>query len=260
MKVISIDEFTAKFNFDVTKKLHVGIEREGFLIDKHGKIIPFAPVVLSKLTDRSRFGYELSACQLEDRAGPCLLEDLKEQLLQNEKQIKEAENELNFGRIYVEVAPEDMPLDVFPDPTGRYQKIIKNMPKHILSAACRVAATHIHIGMPDCFTALKVYNNVIQYLDSLCVEGDGSNGERLRIYKIMAPDFQPPAYKDWQHFYEIAIERGFVIDPRKCWNLIRISVHGTIEFRMFGSTPDFKKILKWAKICHNLCLDAIKRE
>lgn len=259
MSTSDLKNFLEKFKFDPKKKLFIGIEREGFLIDDNNNIIPFSPIVLVRLTDRSRFGYELSACQLEDRIGPCKLEDLEKQLFENERQIAEAEKELNFGRIYIEVAPNDIPLDVFPDPTGRYQKITKNMPREILLAACRVAAIHVHVGMPDCFTALKVYNEVIRHTNELCVAGDGSCGERLRIYKMMAPDFQPPYYDDWQHFYKTAVEKGFAEDPRKCWNLIRISAHGTIEFRMFGSTSDFKKIINWAKTCHGLCRNAMDR-
>lgn len=252
---MDIKSFTNQFKFDPINAFKVGIERESFLTNIEGKIIPINPQILKFLgiIDQShKFGYELSACQLEERIGPVQIGAVEENLLINTKELERIENELNFRRLYIEVAPEDMPLDIYPDP--RYQKITKDMPLDILKAACRVAATHFHIGMPNIETALRVYNYVIKHTKKLCAMGDNSNGERLRIYKIMAPDFTPPYYKNWGSYYEEAVNKGFEEDPRQCWHFIRISIHGTIEFRMFGNTPDISTVVDWARHCHGLCL------
>jgi gamma-glutamyl:cysteine ligase YbdK (ATP-grasp superfamily) len=179
--------------------------------------------------------------------------NVMDELLLNEAEIARAEQVIGFERLYKEVAPLDMPLDVYPDPTGRYQRIIKDMPQQILSAACRVVGTHVHIGMPDADTALNTYNKVVPYCEELCLMGDGSSGDRLDLYKTMAPDYQPVPYETWEAFHVEAVEKGFDVDPRKCWHLIRISKHGTIEFRMFGATHDLQKIVAWTKRCHELC-------
>lgn len=171
-----------------------------------------------------------------------------------ESELRQAEKNLDFSRSFINVAPGDMPLDVYPDPTGRYQKIIAGMPRKVLLAACRIIGTHIHIGMPDHDTALRVYNRVISHTRQLSNLGDKSNGRRLEIYKIMAPNPDPPIYKTWEEFYQEAVSNGFASDPRSCWALIRISVHGTIEFRMFGGTDDIDLIAAWAKKCHGLCV------
>lgn len=248
-----MDEFMDRFNFRKDGNLLVGIERECFITDLRGNIVPRSAEILSVLTDRSKFGYELSACQLEDRIGPVPLDVLPVAISENERILCWAETKMGFRRMFSEVASKDMPLDIYPDPDGRYQVITKNMSQDILEAACRVAGTHIHIGMPDHETAIRVYNKVIKESKKLIKMGDGSSGERLKIYKVMAPDFCSPAYASWEEFYSVAKEKGFSNDPRKCWNLIRISVHGTIEFRMFGATDNLDKIVEWAKICHNLC-------
>ncbi|MCX6763206.1 MAG: hypothetical protein NTZ97_00515 [Candidatus Moranbacteria bacterium] len=251
-------KFFKKFNFKENGKLLIGVERECFIVDNQGKIIPYAAEVLKYLPDRTRFGYELSACQLEDRIGPVIISEVRNALLKNERCIAAVENKLDFRRLHIEIAPEDMPLDIFPDPSGRYQKITKNMPINILLAACRVTGTHIHIGMPDYETALAVYNIVINEVDRLCQLGDGSKGERLRIYAQMAPDWQPLPYDGWFGFYEMAKKKGFENDPRKCWSLIRISVHGTIEFRMFGATKNIEVVSQWAEECYRLCKEAMR--
>lgn len=189
-----MENFSKKFHFRKDGKLAVGVERECFVTDLRGNIKPISERILKFLVDRSKFGFELSACQLEDRVGPVHIEGLMPSLYANDMILRSAEAMLIFRRKFSEVGPPDMPLDVYPDPTGRYQKIVKNMPQHILSAACRVIGTHIHVGMPDKETALKVYNKVIKKIEKLCKMGDGSGGERLKIYKVMAPDFSPPGY------------------------------------------------------------------
>ena len=111
--------------------------------------------------------------------------------------------------------------------------------------------------MPDHETALKVYNQTILFCDELCILGDGSNGRRLKIYKIVAPKYKPVPYLDWEDYFKFANENGFVGDSRNCWHLIRISKHGTIEFRMFGATKDLDKIHEWAYVCRELCKKAM---
>lgn len=253
------EKFLSRFNFDKRKKLHIGMERECFLTDLSGRIIPIARDVLEYLksgSGKGRFGYELSACQLEDRVGPVLIGKLSKAIVANNHELKRAERDLGFKRMFCEVAPDDMPLDVYPDPTGRYQKITKEMPKNILLAACQVTGIHFHIGMPDKDSALKVYNSVIKECENLCRLGDCSNGKRLSIYRIMAPDYFPRPYESWEEYHAYAVIKGFESDPRKCWHLIRISIHGTIEFRMFGSTSSHARIIGWAKKCHEICRKA----
>lgn len=253
---MEISEFTKKFNFCEEKKLFVGVERECHLVGESGAIVPMAAKVLENIKDE-HFGYELSACQLESRTDPVQLEHLKDALSRNDLIARATLDGLSLGCSHKEVAPFDMPLDVYPDPTGRYQQIVKNMPVEILRAACRVIGTHVHIGMPDHETALQVHNEIICHTGDLVSLGDGSNGERLEIYRIMAPDAIPAAYASWDDFYSMACVKGFEQDPRKCWTLIRISVHGTIEFRMFGTTDDLDTIVGWATRCWKICADSM---
>jgi gamma-glutamyl:cysteine ligase YbdK (ATP-grasp superfamily) len=249
--------FMNRFNFRPEGSRLIGIEREVFLVDDRGNIAPLAEKALAYLGISDRFGYELSACQLEDRIGPCQLADLKESLLDNEAMISKAEKAVGFGRSFQEFAPETMPLDVYPDPAGRYQAIVRNMSQPVLLAACRVLGTHVHIGMPNHETALRVYNHVIGSCDDLCRMGDYSAGQRLSAYKVVAPNMQPPRYDGWSAFHQEAVQLGFEQSPRNCWHLIRLSIHGTIEFRVFGATDDLETVLSWAQSCHDLCSQAM---
>lgn len=247
-------KFLTKFNFRKEGNLMVGIERECFLT-RNGQIVPIAPEIVPAINHPS-VGYELSACQLEYRIGPSSIDRIRDDLEAMERRISQAETEFNFKCNFLEVAPDDMSLDVYPDPGGRYQKIAERMPKDVLLAACQVTGTHIHIGMEDADTALEVYNKVISYWERLTALGDNSQGKRLSLYQKVAPNFIPPRYKSWEEFHESAVKRGFAENPRNCWDLIRISKHGTIEFRMFGSTDDIDLIKLWAYACYGACAQA----
>lgn len=248
-------EFEAKFSFREDRSLFVGVERECFLT-RNDKIVPIAKEVVSILQllgGKNRFSYELSACQLEDRIGPVEPKRIERELCINEGHIALAEKERNFQRLFVPVAPMNMPLDIYPDPTGRYAEITKNMSHEVLRAACRVIGIHVHIGMPNKETAIRVYNKVIKHCTDLGRLGGSENKKRLYFYRVVAPRFMPQEYKDWEDFYKQAVLNNFADNPRNCWHLIRISVHGTIEFRMFPSTENLRNIDFWAKFCHHLC-------
>lgn len=268
---MSFSQFKNRFTYAQSKAGYVGVERECFIVGLGGKIVPRAHEVLSSIEDTEslfsewhlvkpgEFSYELSGCQIECRTGPCKLTDLSHELRLVDKHLDVLLENKKYRPLHIEVGPADMPLDVYPDPTGRYQRIKKNMPREILLAACRVIGTHIHIGMRDHEMALRVYNYVIKHLAELCEMGNGSFGERLAIYKQMAPDYEPKPYASWEEYYQTALAKGFAEDPRKCWTLIRISVHGTIEFRMFGATDSIERIVNWATRCHELCQEAMTK-
>lgn len=206
---------------------------------------------------KNQFGFELSACQIESRTKPCKLSELRSELELLQSTLDETLDSMQLSSLYCEVAPDDMPLDIFPDPNGRYQKISRGMAKDVLLAACQVIGTHVHIGMPDHKTALQVYNQVIKSNHVLCDLGNGSAGKRLNIYRKVARNPEPVAYINWKDFYRSAIANGFVEDIRSCWTLIRLTRYGTIEFRMFGASYSIEKILMWAETCQSLCKDAM---
>lgn len=247
-------EFDRRFKFDPKKTLLIGVEREFFLA-RNGRIVPESPKVLGRV-QKPRFSFELSACQVEEKIGPNALNEVASALCAD-KEMEAVLADLGLNPRHQELAPADIPLDVYPDPTGRYQRIVKDMPEEILRAACRVAATHIHVGMPSREDAIRVHDAVIRECSTLCALGDHSNGERLRIYNVMARDWEPAPFGTWERYRETAFAKGFFTDPRQCWRLVRISAHGTVEFRMFGATEDLSEILGWVRLCHDLCRDAL---
>ena len=225
----------------------MGLEREHFLVYEGGPIFDrFAPQAKRFLDaiDDPKWTYELSAYQVESRIEPCVeLEDVRSQLLANQTKGRKVAKNLGLQLVNREVAIHLDPLEVYPDP--RYLEIAKNISREKLDAASRVTGTHIHIGTANIEQAIELNNALLPKLDELCRMGDHSSGERLRLYKLMAEHWQPVTYESPEHLFEVAREEGFTDNPRNCWKLIRISIHGTVELRMLGSTDDIREILEW---------------
>ncbi|MFA5048071.1 MAG: hypothetical protein WC516_03520 [Patescibacteria group bacterium] len=259
----TLAEFSARFKFRFTHHLLIGLEREHHFTDLAGNIVPIAPQVLAWLKQYTNgrhvcHGYELSGCQGEERIErPCRLHELDNLMGRNEAELRAAEKALSFQRAYWGAAPHDMPLDVYPD--ERYERIVRHWPIERLRAACRVTGVHVLIGMSDPETAVRAYNRAIEQFQYLCELGDSTNGERLQLFRDHLVDcIDPPPYRNWQHFHERMVERGFATDPRRLWDFIRISTHGAIEFRMFDTTDDWPRIKEWVRICLNICRNACK--
>ncbi len=257
---MALHGFMRRFSFDPSKAGWLGVEREAFIQTTDGALVPEASRVLSALRahDPNRFGFELSACQIESRTRPCCVDELLDELRANDDALNVALSSLGLMANHHEVGPVDMPLDVFPDPTGRYQRIVEQMSPEVRMAACRIIGTHVHVGMPDHETALRVYNDVVQHVPRLCDLGDGSGGERLAIYRTVNPDCMPRPYGSWSEFHGVALAEGFADDPRNCWTLVRVSKHGTLEFRMFGTTQYVEMVYEWARECHRVCMEVME--
>jgi len=272
-KAERLEKFKSQFDFDPRYCLWHGVERECFLVDKDGQYVPRAHDSLSHIhrktwsrkhrnrtltvDPRACVGYELSAVQLETRTPPHQAYDTEDYLRLIDINLRNSLNELGLCAQYDEVAPETIPLDVYPDPDGRYQRITAAMQREVLLSACRIIGTHGHVGMPNHDVALDVYNAAAKECRKLMQLGDGSNGERLRIYRIVKPDHIPRPYHSWDDFCDDAHENGFADDPRSNWRMIRITKYGTIEFRPFGATHSIDRVCSWMHLCHIICKDAM---
>ncbi len=237
-------EFCAKFNFDKARRGHVGVEREYFLADQTNTPVPRSPEFLAAINDPA-WTYELSACQVEHRTIPHgtrsgLLKDLD----LNQRRGRDVARGLGLVLLSQELASAHMSTAIYPH-DERYAGIAQRIgPKNLL-AACRVAGVHLHLGMSDLDHAIQVHNALIPRIPELCAMGDHSGGERLRQYAAMAIRGMPPPFQSVLDFYTYAHEEGFAENPRDCWNLVRISRHGTVELRMFGMTGDVNEIMGW---------------
>jgi gamma-glutamyl:cysteine ligase YbdK (ATP-grasp superfamily) len=238
-----LEVFSAKFPFQDGLRGYIGIERERFLLSPDGTYAPRSQEFLGLVRDPA-WTYELSACQVEDRTSPCYEEtDILRCLRENDGRGEDVVRALGLRVVATEVGPADMPMDVYPDP--RYLQIVQHMSPARLAAACRVIGTHIHVGVASWKHAFSVYHALASHLDELACLGDHSQGERIRLYREVAPAWQPPYYENLAHFFETARAEGFSENPRDCWHMVRITGHGTVECRMFGAAQCPEEVLGW---------------
>jgi gamma-glutamyl:cysteine ligase YbdK (ATP-grasp superfamily) len=236
--------FLQKFVFRPELQGHVGVEREYFLLDGAGRPVPCSHQFLSVAHDPA-WTYELSACQVEHRTSPRKTDaEIRRELADGRRHGEEIAQSIGCRLAALEVAPADMPLDVYAhDP--RYAGIVECLALATLRAACRVTGTHIHVGMSSLDEALEASNALRPYIENLIRQGDHSGGERIRLYCEMATSSMPPHYLGRSHFEAVAREQGFHENPRNCWHLVRVSRHGTVEVRLFGVTDDDDEVLRW---------------
>lgn len=240
------DTFLSRFAFRPRLRGHLGVEREFFLVDPDICLPAPRAEEFLRITADPSWTYELSACQVEHRTAPCpSIDALMRDIKAGEDRGKATAYMMGLRLVSASVGPPAMPLDVYPDP--RYRSIAATLPMRVLSAACRVAGTHIHVGVSSMDEAVALHDAVVDELPALVAEGDLSRGFRMRLYGVMAPDHVPPKYGTAEAFADHARSEGFDANPRNCWHLVRISVHGTVELRMFGATADRKRIKRWAK-------------
>lgn len=257
------DRLLSRIGYNPSLRGHVGVEREFFLTQEcngsyqyqawmgigwssETHYVPRSPDFLAAINDPA-WTYELSACQVEHRTDPNFeLADIRSALTKGLVRGRRVAESLGLRLDAVEVAPDTMPLDIYPH-DARYAAIAKTLPRPVRSAACRVTGTHFHVGCASADEALAVHNALVPHLDRLAVLGDHSKGERIRLYKMMATNWQSPLYDSAEHFDAVAKEQGFADSLRNCWHLIRISRHGTVELRMFGMTDDVDENVAWVK-------------
>lgn len=245
MSIDNREAFLSAFRFNSSLRGYAGVERERFLVDKEsGLFVPRSPEFLDRMS--SAWTHEFSACMVEDRTPPLLSDvDIRSALVSNDEEGRARATALGLRLIACEVAPANIPTDVYPS-EPRYQRIRAASSTAQLAVGHRIAGTHVHRGVADWDEALRVYNALTRRWRQLAAMGDSSDGERLRMFGIVVPDAEPMEFGSVEALVSHAAGKGFLTNPRNGWHgWVRISIHGTVEVRTFGSTENVEKVMSW---------------
>lgn len=238
-----------------------GIERERFIVDAHGKIVPTIGELLPRIhqiahqlgIERKLFSFELFAGQVEDRTPPCRdFAEIKEALSSNDKVVFEAASCLGLSLDNSEFVEEDRVAAFEANPFDeRHRRIWATISHERRVAASVVAAVHVHISV-NSEEAVQILNLCRKdIIDRLICIGDHSGLRRINAYRMMAEtDGVPPMFGGFSEVMDYITSKG---GERNVWDLVRFKPSTeTIEFRMFGATSNVDEIIGYIQACRDI--------
>ncbi len=238
-----------------------GIERERFIVNPEGKIVPAIGRLLPRIyqiakqekISKKLFSFELFAGQVEDRTPPCEnMKTIKDALEINNSIMVKAVDEFGLSFDHSEFVEEKRVTLFEVNPfSERHQKIWNSISHERKVSASIVAAVHVHISVND-REAVRVINLCRKdVIDSLICIGDHSDFRRINAYRTMAEtDGVPPIFSTFSELMEYIASKG---GEKNVWDLVRFKPStGTIEFRMFGATPSIKEIIGYIQACRDV--------
>lgn len=197
--------------FGATPALSLGVEEELLLIDGEGRLASVAEDVLESVAGTpiaARVSVEIFTEQIELKTGICRTPDeAVEQLRELRLAVREEGFELLACGLYPMAAAREAVLVAKP----RYEIVREDLGSLLRTPPCGL---HVHVGMPDPETAIKVANAFRLYLPVLQAlsanspfqEGVDSGHASARTQVVRSyPRFQVPrGFRDYEDFLEVA--------------------------------------------------------
>ena len=248
--------------FGKGEPFRIGIEDELFLLDEDGALAPVAAEVLARLDlPPDLAGHELFAAEIELRSPPC-------------RTAAEAVEALRRGREAVAAAGA-IPMAVGLHPAAehgdaahtdlpRYERVGKDLQG--LLRRTPECALHVHVGMPDAETAIKVSNGLRTHLPLLAglaanspywhgVDSGMASG-RAALVRAYPGRGIPRAYRDladYEHALETTLRAAGMEDRTQLWWDVRPhATHGTVEVREMDAQTELRDVLPLAALVHCL--------
>ena len=235
-----------------------GIERERFFVNASGTIVPAIGIVLPRAhelaraqgLDEFRFTYELFGGQVEDRTPVCAdLAQVKQTLTENDLLLIRAAQENGYSFDYSEFADAERISDLVVNPfDARHASIWTTLTPERRVAASVVAAVHVHLSVQEAEVVPILNHCRREVIEELITLGDHSGRKRITGYCAMAQtDGVPPIFTTFDQVMAYVTEKG---GEKNVWDLVRFKPSTqTVEFRMFGTTPDIEEICGYVRAC-----------
>ncbi len=238
---------------------------EGFGLELETGIysnIPFSQEMkpASKLIYKMMQGYasqhvslEASAAQLEVMSVPCATpEAAVDDLVFALGSAQAVAQSLALQLRVMPVLPADMPRHITDMPY--YQGFAAEFVDNVLLAVLRVCSFQVNIGCRDEEQLFRRYGRLREDIMTLRRAGDLSNGERARLYSLVVPDRDPPAFQSMDDVFRACQDRAD-LNPAKLHNDIVVKHGGVIEIRCFDATDDPAKMLELTKLVQKIAGD-----
>jgi glutamate---cysteine ligase / carboxylate-amine ligase len=137
-----------------------------------------------------------------------------------------------------------------------------------------VSGLHVHIGMPDADTCLRVVETILPWLplvlalsaNSPWFEGKvtGMMSTRAEILSLLPRHGAPPAFdswRDWERLVQTFVAAGVVDNYNAIhWDIRPHPSYGTLEVRMPDQPTAFEVTVRFVDLVHGLCKWALDVE
>ncbi len=234
--------------FGASPPLSLGVEEELLLVDERHRLVAASERVLDSVTGPlgRRISSEIFADQIELKTGVCLgAEEAFAQLREGRRGICQA----GFGLLGAGLHPADEAGEARLVSKPRYEVVRKDFGDLLRTPPCGL---HVHVGMPDPDTAVRIANAFRLYLPVLQAlsanspfrEGSDSGHASARTQVVRSyPRFQVPReFRDYEDFCRVAdqlIAAAGVEDYTYIWWDVRPHPRfGTTEVRAVDVQTD----------------------
>ena len=245
--------------FSSSSGLTLGVEIEFQILDnKDLNLVPFAPLLLDQAPKilRPRLSLEFIKSILEIQTGICEdLRDVENDLLQTCALAEELAIDNDFLLYAASLHPFALAADQELSQKERYEKIMQEL--QIIGRRFISQGLHVHVGMPDGETAVRVCNLIQAFLpifltlscSSPFYEGKdtGLMSYRTKLFEALPLAGLFEYIQSWQHFLdqiESLKKYGIIQGIRDLWWDTRPNPEfGTIEIRICDLPVKFTSIL-----------------
>ncbi|HSK50377.1 MAG TPA: YbdK family carboxylate-amine ligase [Solirubrobacterales bacterium] len=253
--------------FGATAPLSLGVEEELLLVDDELQLDPAAEQVLAELDDE-RVSTEIFAGQIEIKTGVCAGPD---EALRELAELRRAVAATGAGLLAAGVHPADATGRAQLVSKPRYAPVAKDFGSLLRTPPCGL---HVHVGMPDPETAIRVANALRRHLpllqaltaNSPFMEGADSGHASARTAAVVSsyPRFEMPReFRDFEEFREVAdqlIAAAGVDDYTYIWWDVRPHPNlGTVEVRAVDVQTDVAASVAVAALIQAIAAKEIDR-
>ncbi len=234
--------------FGASPPLSLGVEEELLLVDESRQLVAASELVLDGVTGPAaqRVSAEIFADQIELKTGICLG---AEAALAELREARQAIREAGFGLLGSGLHPADESGQASLIRKPRYEVVRKDLGDLLRTPPCGL---HVHVGIPDAETAVRVANAFRLYLPVLQAlsanspfrEGSDSGHASARTQVVRSyPRFQVPRqFRDYEDFCQVSdqlIAAAGVADYTYIWWDVRPHPRfGTVEVRAIDVQTD----------------------
>ncbi|MDH3347805.1 MAG: YbdK family carboxylate-amine ligase [Desulfobulbaceae bacterium] len=262
--------------FIPSKPYTIGVELELQLLDEQSlDLIPLAPQLLARVDDslKGNIKAEFICSMVEICTGICSnMTKVEEELLELFKICNKLTNEMDALVHAGSLHPFALVQNRHISPAARYSEILHDV--QMAGRRLITQALHVHIGLPDADTTIRVCDTIRPFLPILLAlttsspyfegEDSGFYSYRTNLFKSLPRSGVPETIGSWKRFKELieVLREGTILhDIKEIWWDVRPHPDfGTVEIRICDLPGKFHDILGVVALIQALVITLSKQE